>query len=210
GEVEKLQPLLLVERHREAAEPVDRDAALLAHLDRHAAARGGPAQTFVLGPQAREPRGRVLVPHAPSRSRGGGASAATVPPSPRSYPSCARHAPSSRTVAWSRSAGARGRTISRSMPAAAARATRSSVSGSKVVREISSGRPPTFTRSRRSSATIVCAFSTVSPKPYQPSPTRAARRSAGPACPPMTIGGCGRCSGFGSTRVPSNAAKRPA
>ena len=53
------------------------------------------------------------------------------------------------------------------------------------------------------------AASTVSPKPYQPSPKRAAPRSAGAAWPPMTIGGCGRWRGLGSKRMPSKAAWRP-
>src|SRR5262249_42854435 len=39
GQVEELQPLLLVERHREAPEPVDREPSLLAHLEGHAATR---------------------------------------------------------------------------------------------------------------------------------------------------------------------------
>ena len=34
--VDQLEPLLLVERHREAAEPVHREPALLAHPERHA------------------------------------------------------------------------------------------------------------------------------------------------------------------------------
>src|SRR2546428_9310844 len=42
GHVEELLPLLLVEGHREAAETVDRNAALLAHLDAHAAVGRSP------------------------------------------------------------------------------------------------------------------------------------------------------------------------
>src|SRR5205814_2279610 len=70
GEVEELEPLLLVERHREAPESVDGDAALLAHLDRHAAARGGPLEPLVLRAQARELRVRVLVRHRPAIAGG--------------------------------------------------------------------------------------------------------------------------------------------
>src|SRR5207248_4325984 len=49
--VEELRPLLLVERHREAAEPVDRHASLLAHL--HGDSPAAPRlERLVLGLQA--------------------------------------------------------------------------------------------------------------------------------------------------------------
>src|SRR5439155_23620880 len=53
GHVEKLLPLLLVEGHREAAEAVHRDAALLADLDALPAAGGAP-EALVLGLDALE------------------------------------------------------------------------------------------------------------------------------------------------------------
>src|SRR6185503_8782324 len=59
---EQLRPLLLVERHRKAAEPVDRDAAFLAHLEADAA----PAlrlEPLVLGPELFEFRPEIFVCH---------------------------------------------------------------------------------------------------------------------------------------------------
>ena len=44
----------------------------------------------------------------------------------------------------------------------------------------------------------------------QTSAWRAARLSAGPLSPPVQIGGCGRCTGFGSKTMPSKAANSPA
>src|SRR5712691_11362250 len=53
GHVEQLRPLLLVERDREAAEPVHGHAALLAHLERDPARR--PClERRVLGPESFE------------------------------------------------------------------------------------------------------------------------------------------------------------
>src|SRR5207244_3500274 len=127
---------------------------------------------------------------------------------PLHQPPCANSAPSARTVASSCSPRTRGMAIRRSTPTRVAWATSAGVSGSKVVSEISSGGRPVVARSRRSSCTMGAAVSTVSPKPYQPSPKRAARRSAGGAWPPTTIGGCGRWRGFGSKRMPSKAAAR--
>src|SRR6185503_17112681 len=59
---EQLRPLLLVERHRKAAEPVDRDAAFLAHLEADAA----PAlrlEPLVLGPELFEFRPEIFFCH---------------------------------------------------------------------------------------------------------------------------------------------------
>src|SRR5437879_12162718 len=58
GHVEEPSPLLLVQRHGEPPEAVDRDTALLAHLDRDPAARGA-LESLVLGSPARE----LAVPH---------------------------------------------------------------------------------------------------------------------------------------------------
>src|SRR5438094_4883416 len=62
GHVEEPRPLLLVERHGEPPEAVDRDTALLAHLDRDPAARGA-FESLVLGSQARELAVRHVVGH---------------------------------------------------------------------------------------------------------------------------------------------------
>src|SRR5512147_238974 len=61
--VEQLGPLLLVESHREAAEAVDRYAALFADLERHSSV-GGALELRVLGPEALELCGHVIVRHA--------------------------------------------------------------------------------------------------------------------------------------------------
>src|SRR5215469_18360016 len=66
GEIKQLGPLLLVQGHREATQTVDRDAALLAHLERDAptAAR---LQRLILRAQTRhlvlEPLVALLVGH---------------------------------------------------------------------------------------------------------------------------------------------------
>src|SRR5262249_42000404 len=62
GQVEQLEPLLLVERHREAPEPVDREPALLAHLEGHPATRS-PLEPLVLRPQALDLRLGVVLGH---------------------------------------------------------------------------------------------------------------------------------------------------
>jgi hypothetical protein len=53
-------------------------------------------------------------------------------------------------------------------------------------------------------ATRPAALSGVSPRPYQPSPSAAARRSAGGVVPPTRIGGCGLRTGFGSEPTGGN------
>src|SRR5215469_12687465 len=50
GEIEQLGPLLLVQGHREATQAVDRDAALLAHLERDAPT-APRLQSLILGAQ---------------------------------------------------------------------------------------------------------------------------------------------------------------
>src|SRR5262249_7798039 len=63
--VEKPAPLFLVERHREAAEPVHRHPALVAHPQVTAALRAG-FQGFVLGPKAGYLAFEMLLARAPS------------------------------------------------------------------------------------------------------------------------------------------------
>src|SRR5262249_60539154 len=60
--VEKPAPLFLVERHREAAEPVHRHSALAAHPQVTAALRAG-FQGFVLGPKAGYLAFEMLLTH---------------------------------------------------------------------------------------------------------------------------------------------------
>src|SRR5713226_6060849 len=61
--LEEFQPLIPIERHREASETVDRDAALFAHLERHAAT-GGMFQLCVFGAEPFELCADILVRHA--------------------------------------------------------------------------------------------------------------------------------------------------
>src|SRR5262245_7004576 len=82
GHVEELHPLLLVERDREATQPVDRDAALVAHPQADPLA--GPGfQRLVLGPQSGQlvlvalVGHRRLLPTGPAR-----------PPAGRRPPAC--------------------------------------------------------------------------------------------------------------------------
>src|SRR5262249_40268798 len=78
GNVEELGPLLLVERDREAAEPVHRHAALLAHLERDATALR-PLEALVLRSQPRELRVLPVVHGVSASTRGGKEPAAAGP-----------------------------------------------------------------------------------------------------------------------------------
>src|SRR5262249_9846292 len=68
GHVEQPNPLLLVQRHRKPAEAVHRQAALLAHLHRHASA-GTLLEPLVLGSQALQLFFHVLVHHGTSPTK---------------------------------------------------------------------------------------------------------------------------------------------
>src|ERR1041384_2425639 len=68
GHVEQLRPLLLVEGHREASEAVDRDAALLADLQRDAL-RGRALQALVLRAQLLELGLDLVFRHEGSHSK---------------------------------------------------------------------------------------------------------------------------------------------
>src|SRR5687767_15126713 len=62
GHVEQLRPLLLVERHGKSSEPVDREATLLADLERYPTRRT-LLQRRVLLPQPLELRSHFIVRH---------------------------------------------------------------------------------------------------------------------------------------------------
>src|SRR4029077_19741745 len=65
GHVEKPTPLLLVERHGKATEPVHGDPALVTDPHLTAALRSG-LQGFVLGPEAGNLALEMLLAHGPS------------------------------------------------------------------------------------------------------------------------------------------------
>src|SRR5438270_421149 len=78
GKIQQLRPLFLVQRDRKAAEPVDRDAALFAHLERdRAAAHARRLEGGVLRPETLQ-LGLHIVSHWPSPLRLGSDGGADV------------------------------------------------------------------------------------------------------------------------------------
>src|SRR5215472_3495493 len=63
GHVQKLRPLLFVQRHRESTEAVHRNPALLAHFQAGGSLRVSPAQCLIFRPETLHFRLQLLLAH---------------------------------------------------------------------------------------------------------------------------------------------------